>query len=341
MKAVVVVSHGQAEVRDIPPPQPGPFEALVKIEACGLCGTTDRHIVEGHQAHHSPDWYPAILGHESVGSVVEVGNKVRKFQIGDRVTRPTALWPGTQRDGLYSAWGGFAEYGIVRETGLPDGPLPDYVSQRQQIVPPDSSLEDAVLAISISEVASWMGKISDISGKTVVIGGTGFAACVMCQCARMAGARQIIALGRSERKFDWVKRNGATHALFLNEKTAAEIQAVNGGVGADYFLDAAGHQDVFSAGLHCLRPGGEAAIYGAPDGFAYRLPLGATGGDFTVRYLSPTDDTFFPEACRQIAARKIDPTLLLTHRWHGLESISNALSEQKSGAVLKGLIHIA
>src|ERR1700733_11269835 len=115
MKAIVVVSPGKFEVRDVPMPKPEPFEALVKIEACGLCGTTDRHIVEGHQAHHPAEWYPAVLGHESVGKVIQVGHLVTKFKAGDRVTRPVAIWPGTRQEDLYSAWGGFAEYGIVRD----------------------------------------------------------------------------------------------------------------------------------------------------------------------------------------------------------------------------------
>ena len=199
MKAVVVVSHGIVEVRDVPMPKPGPCEALVKIEACGLCGTTDRHIVEGHQPHHPATSYPAILGHESVGKVVEVGAKATKYKVGDRVTRPVAIWPGTRSGDLWSAWGGFAEYGIVRDAHAAGTPH-DYTATRQHVVPTDLSMEDAVLATSISEVASWMEKLGDIGGQTIVIGGTGFAAGVMSQCARDKGARHVIVLGRSPKK---------------------------------------------------------------------------------------------------------------------------------------------
>jgi threonine dehydrogenase-like Zn-dependent dehydrogenase len=336
MKAIVVVSPGKIEVRDVPMPEPGPDEALVEIEACGLCGTTDRHIVEGRQAHHPAAWYPAVLGHEAVGKVVQIGRDVRKFQVGDRVTRPAAIWPGCTSGGLYSAWGGFAEYGIVRDR---PGEL-DYTGARQHVAAPALTRDQAVLAISISEVASWMEKIGNLDGQNVVIGGTGFAASVMCQCARAQKARTIIAVGRNPGKFEWALRNGATHAVGFGESTKREILDFTGGTGADWFFDAAGHQAVFEAGLGWLRPGGQAAIYGAPEGFAYRLPLGAVGGDFTVHYLSPTDDTFYQEACRRILAGQIDVSSIHTHTWRGLNSLPLAIDKQATGSVLKGMVLI-
>ncbi|MDR1281520.1 MAG: zinc-binding dehydrogenase [Opitutaceae bacterium] len=325
----------------MPEPEPGPFEALVKIEACGLCGTTDRHIIEGHLPYHPADQYPALLGHESVGTVVKVGAKVGKFRIGDRVTRPVAIWPGTQRAGYYSAWGGFAEYGLVRDCTAPGAPAPDFHSARQHIVPPSFSIEDAVAAISIAEVASWMGKLGPLRDAHVVIGGTGFAACLMCQCARASGARSIITLGRTPSKFAWATKNGATHTLLLNQDTQANVRAITDGLGAHWFLDAAGHQAVFEQGLTCLRPGGHAAIYGAPDGCSYRLPLDAVGGEFDVRLIHTADDTFFDEACRRMADRRLDADAVRTHVWHGLESLPEALADQIAGKVLKGLVRIA
>lgn len=339
MRAAIITKPGQLEIQDIVQPEPGPYEAFVKVEACGLCGTTDRHLVNGVMAHHPKDWYPAVLGHESVGTVVSIGEKVAKFQIGDRVTRPVALWPGAQGP-LYSAWGGFAEYGIVRDDTQPDGPDPDYKSARQHVVPPEMSLADAVLAISVSEVASWMAKLGSLQDKVIVIGGTGFAACVMAQCARAGGAKSIIAFGRSPQKFAWVERNGATHTLKMDDALPENVKDILTD-GADWFLDAAGHQAVFDAGLKCIRPGGAAAIYGAPEGFAYRLPLGVVGGDFAVHYLAPNDDAYFTEACQRLLSGELNAEALRSHCWDGLEALPDALAEQAEGKVLKGYVKIA
>ena len=340
MKAGVVVSYGKVEVREAPMPVPGPFDALVKIEACGLCGTTDRHIVDGHMAHHPADWYPAILGHEGVGRVIQVGDNVQKFKIGDRVTRPSALWPGTHRDGLYSGWGGFAEYGLVRDITPPGAPEPDYHSSRQHVVPPTLSVEDAVAAISLAEVASWMEKLGDLSGDSLVIGGTGFAACTMCQCARHKGAKQIIVVGRNPKKLEWARANGATHTVEFNEAAKSVVREITSSKGADWFLDAAGHQAVFEAGLGYLRLGGRAAIYGAPDGFSYTLPLGAVGGDFDVKMYFPADDTFFDETCFRMSEGILNASQIRTHVWHGLEALPGAIEEQAAGFVLKGVLII-
>ncbi|MBE2202868.1 MAG: zinc-binding dehydrogenase [Chthoniobacterales bacterium] len=338
MKAAVVVTPGTVEVREIFLPEPGPFEALVRIEACGLCGTTDRHIVAGHMAHHPADWYPAILGHEAVGRVIQVGEKVRKFRVGDRVTRPSALWPGTHRDGLYSAWGGFAEFGIVRDSTPSGAPESDYQSSRQHVVPEGLSLEDAVAAISFSEVASWMEKLGDIRGASLLIGGTGFAACVMCQCAQSKGAGQIIVVGRNPGKLEWARKNGATHVIPLEKLTKPLLQDITSSQGVDWFLDAAGHQAVFETGLAHLKAGGKAAIYGAPDGFSYTLPLGKVGGDFEVKMLFPADDAFFDQTARLMSEGHLKASLVRTHVWHGLNALPRALEEQAAGHVLKGVL---
>ncbi|MBN8524615.1 MAG: alcohol dehydrogenase catalytic domain-containing protein, partial [Planctomycetes bacterium] len=113
MKGLVVTAGHALELREIGDPRIGPYEALVRIRACGICGTTDRELIKGTQPYHAA--YPCLLGHEAVGQVVETGTRVRSFRAGDWVTRPVGIWPGESRDGLASAWGGFATLGVVRD----------------------------------------------------------------------------------------------------------------------------------------------------------------------------------------------------------------------------------
>ncbi len=340
MKAAVISAPGRLEILDISKPMPTDYEALVKIEACGLCGTTDRHLVEGRQCYHPSDAYPAVLGHESVGIVVSTGASVKKFRVGDRVTRPLAIWPGTKRDGLFSAWGGFAEWGVVRDTSCEGAPAADFHSQRQHVIPPSLSIEDAVAAISLAEVASWMSKLGSLERKTVVIGGSGFAACVMAQCAKSAGAARIVVAARNSAKMEKVIKNGATEGIMLGEGSVSRLRELLGGSGADFFLDAAGHQAVFEEGLTLLRPGGMAAIYGAPENASYRLPLGAVGGDFLLSMHFPQDDVYLSTVIDRMQRGELQSTAIRSHVWQGLESLPAALEEQVAGKVMKGLVLI-
>ena len=82
MKAMVIEEPGKFGVREVPTPEPGPYEALVKIDTMALCNATDRKLVEGH--FPGVDTYPLALGHENSGTVIKIGDKVRAFKVGDK-----------------------------------------------------------------------------------------------------------------------------------------------------------------------------------------------------------------------------------------------------------------
>jgi D-arabinose 1-dehydrogenase-like Zn-dependent alcohol dehydrogenase len=83
MKSVIAVHPGHLEVLDSPQPQPGSYQALVRTEYACLCNRTDSELLHGNFPGME-DKFPFALGHESVGIVVQVGEKVRNFQLGDR-----------------------------------------------------------------------------------------------------------------------------------------------------------------------------------------------------------------------------------------------------------------
>ena len=99
MKAAVVTESGKLEIRDVPMPQLGPYDVLVKSKNCygATCAGTDIHLMDG--LHPYPVTFPTILGHESVGRVVEIGSKVRNLQVGQLISRvgaPSGLLSGLQ-----------------------------------------------------------------------------------------------------------------------------------------------------------------------------------------------------------------------------------------------------
>ena len=111
MKAAVITALGKLEVLELPMPKLGDYDVLCKLSYGSTCAGTDIHLMDG--LHPYPIPFPTVLGHESVGRVVEVGSKVRNYKVGDLVSR--VGYPVNDEIGMYSSWGGFAEYGVAKD----------------------------------------------------------------------------------------------------------------------------------------------------------------------------------------------------------------------------------
>ena len=82
MRGIAALGNGEVElVRDVPVPEIGPYEALIRMKTCGFCNGTDFHIIRGEMPV-TVDSFPTLLGHEGVGDIVELGSKVRNYKIG-------------------------------------------------------------------------------------------------------------------------------------------------------------------------------------------------------------------------------------------------------------------
>ena len=157
MRAIAVIKPDQVELVEAPKPNPGPYQALVQTEAACLCNSTDGKLVAGH--FPGVENYPLLLGHESAGRVVALGEKARNFKMGDRVIGGLVFDCG---DAQYSSgWGGFCEYTLANDH---DAMVADNVADAthgwfevyeiQRAVYSDISLEAAVLLLLFSVLRS-------------------------------------------------------------------------------------------------------------------------------------------------------------------------------------------
>jgi propanol-preferring alcohol dehydrogenase len=265
MKAAVVREFRQPLMIDeVPVPEVGPGQILVKIEASGVCHT-DLHAADGDwPVKPSP---PFIPGHEGVGSVVALGAGVTAVKEGDRVGVPwlhtacghcrhclggwETLCDGQQNTG-YSVNGGFAEYALAD---------PNYVGHL-----PDSLDWNAAAPILCAGVTVYKGlKETDTKpGDTVVISGIGGLGHVAVQYAKAMG-RNVIAVDISDEKMALAREMGADAAI--NAKTTdpvAEVNKLCGG--AQGVLVTAVSPQAFSQGLGMLAKGGTMALVGLPPG---------------------------------------------------------------------------
>jgi len=333
MKALIVPKAGQLELTEIPQPEIGPFDALVRNECCGICSSTDAKLIDGLMSWPPP--FPIILGHESCGTVVETGAKVRRYRVGDRVTRSIAFWPGT-RPGLNIAMGGFAEYGMVRDAAAlaaegDSSLLNDYNAQRQLVAPPHLDPIETALAISLSETASVLRHLPNLRGKTVGVAGTGVAGLAFILWCKMAGAR-VIAIGRRATRLEEAKQVGADLILNTTQGDAAENLRNLASGPVDGLIEATGDAPLANRLLQALAKDGFATAYGVPP----------TGASYDKRWISASVEEHldFPWVADLLHRGWIESTWFVSHVW-SFDEVIRAFDEVRQGKVKKGFIRFS
>lgn len=201
MKAVIV--NGDQTLRladDVPEPTLGPYDCRVSVEAFSFCNSTDQYIAGNKPPLQMA--YPAILGHESVGVITDIGERVNNFRVGDRVLRAYAEYPGKQIGNYHLAWGSFAEFGKVRDLVAmrADGHHDEADATRylayQQSVPPTISPAEALLMIPWKEMYSALGGVDHIAGHRFLVTGAGIVALCFGYLLRQRGAEHVALIAR-------------------------------------------------------------------------------------------------------------------------------------------------
>jgi threonine dehydrogenase-like Zn-dependent dehydrogenase len=264
MRVALVTEPGIVEVREAPAPRPGPYEALVRIAACSLCNSTDVKLVDRYFMTTIP--LPFILGHESVGTIIEVGAKVRHLAPGQQVLRPGAAYD-TSVTPIYSAWGGLAEYGLVADVAAwradhPDEPLPNGMWPKQQIVPPEIPPAEATVLITLKE-ALFSARAAGIGPETwTAIVGTGPVARAFTFWARYLAAPFVVVFGRSERWCHDFLDLGANNYIAGELPCRMDEAKVAGLRAFDRVIEAVGSSAAVEDALALVRPDGLVGVYG-------------------------------------------------------------------------------
>lgn len=259
MKGLFVLQPGQLAIEELPQPVPGPFQALVKTEACAICNSTDTKLIYGE---FFPGTWPLLLGHETVGRIVAVGDKVRNFKLGDRVLRGNISDQQVGVPSGRSCWGGFAEYTLVTDVWARDEKPYRPESHAQQVVPESITPVQATALIMLKENLSLLHN-SDVAGRTVAIVGTGPAAQSETIFARELGAKTVVVFGRSNRQEARLRALGADAYVVGDEKPEA-VRAVMAQGGFDRVIEAVGSREALTRCLELVSADGKVCVYGIP-----------------------------------------------------------------------------
>ncbi|MFQ6015613.1 MAG: zinc-binding dehydrogenase [Anaerolineae bacterium] len=338
MKAAVFYGPNQPlKIEEVPVPEIGTDEILVKVAACGLCHTDLHYIDHGVPTFKKP---PLILGHEISGTVAQVGADVTKFKEGDRVLLPTVLTCGTcaacrtGRENICDSTimlgnnvdGGYAEYIKV--------PARDTFHLPQEI----PLIEGSIIADAVTTPFHAVKNRAQVRpGDRVVVFGCGGVGLNVVQIAAAVGGL-VIAVDLMDEKLEWARKMGAVHVInpAKVEKIHKEVRKLTDG-GADIAIEAIGNPRTMEQAFACLRNGGRLVIVGYTHE-SMALNAGRTMyremevvGSLGCR---PVD---YPRALELVRQGKIKVTELVTHRF-SLDQINEGLDTLREGKALRSVV---
>ncbi len=263
MKTYITDFQGNRSVVEIPMPKIKETQALVQTLACGICGT-DTKVIQGTFKNVDESQYPLMLGHEGVGRVVEIGEKVTSFAVGDRVVLPF-LDPDPLFGDLGSAWGAFSEYAIIHDAAAFDDPaeVPE-AALAQRVLPPTIDSVDAVMIVTFREVLSSIRYFGIQPEDTVVVYGSGPVATTFVKMMSLLGVKELTTVVRNQAKEVLMRESGATFVVNTSKVEAVKAIREKYPEGVAYVLDAVGSPDVINEAMKLLKDRGEILCYGVP-----------------------------------------------------------------------------
>lgn len=343
MLSVAVCEPDIIQIVDVPKPDPGPYEARIRTEVACLCNATDRKLIEGH--FPGVETYPLLLGHETVGIVDAVGDKVRSFRVGDRVVGGLLL--NTSDPAYASGWGGFSQFIIAGdhkamvEDGVADlehGWFEVYEIMR--VVPNSITVEDAVMLCTWREVYGAFEDFNLQAGDDILIYGAGPVGLSFVKFARMLGLGFVASIDFIPEKRQKALEMGANAAFAPDDPLLQNIIAQRGKP-FDAVIDAVGKEKIINAALPMIKMAGSVCVYGVID--TPSISLAKADGPYNFNLLIHQWPTRSREAAAQEPLCKwIEDGLLSYHEFisaeFSIDEVAHAFGQTRSGQSIKTLL---
>jgi len=347
MLALVYRGKGVLQIEDIPVPEIGPGEMLVRVEACGVCGTDIKKIEKGLVEP------PRVFGHETAGVVVKTGPGVTRFGEGQRVALHHHIPCGAC---FYCAEKAFAQCETYKKNGTTAGFEPagggmaEYVRAMEWIVergaiavPAGVAAEEAAFVEPVNTCLKAVKKAGIGKDQAVLVVGQGPIGLLLMQLARWFGA-EVIATDTMPDRLETSRRLGASVALDAGGDVTGEIRALTGGRGADVALLAAVGQAPFDQAVAATRPAGRVMIFAATSaGETVTADLGALCSSEKQLLTSYSASVDVQDLAAQLVfAREIRVRELITHRYRLEEAVTAIeLAARPTPGVLKVMVETA
>jgi L-iditol 2-dehydrogenase len=262
MKALLLSQYRHLELAEVAEPRQGRGEVLVRVAACGICGS-DVHGYDGSSGRRIP---PIVMGHEAAGTVARTGEGVHGFSEGDRVTFDSTIYCGEcgnclrgdvnlcdRREvlgvscGDYRRAGAFAEFVVV----------PAHIVHR---IPENLSFQEAALLEAVAVALHAVSLVPIAPDSKALVVGAGSIGLLLQQALRVAGCSRIFVADVDATRLALSRKLGATETLSGN--VSEQIAQLTGGIGVDLAVEAVGKTEAVNVAIDSVRKGGSVILVG-------------------------------------------------------------------------------
>ncbi len=355
VQAVILRGPGRLEVMDIPEPPLGPGQVLVRVQACGICGSDLRYLRgENPWSQHTlglrlPSPPDMVLGHEFAGEIVRVSDASLETRLGERVAvlayrgcgacfycqrgQPN-LCADTAHIGHGAGWGG-AEY---NPGGMAE--LCPVWSEMAYLLPSSISYDEATLLDGAAVAVHAVTRAEVAEGDWVVVIGCGPIGLLALQVARARGAR-VVATDIASGPLALAAELGAEITVPAEHGSIAEaVVSATDGIGAAAVLNSVGTPRSITDSMQLLRRGGRQVLLALETGDV-TLPLSTLAGERVLTVSANNTYPEFPEAMRLVTAGAVQCRPLITHHFplhRAVEAFGVAERRSETGAI-KVVLH--
>ncbi len=320
MRVAKWYNNRDVRVEEVPVPQIGPGELLVRVEASGICGSD---VMEWYRLARAP----MVLGHEIGGQVVAVGEGVKRYKEGDRITVAHHVPCNTCH---YCLSGNHTVCNTLRKTNFDPGGFAEYVrlpainvDRGVFLLPDKMSYEEATFIEPLACVLRGQRRAKMQPGNSVLVLGSGIAGLLHIRLARALGARLIMATDISDYRLEAARQSGADIALSAAEELPGWLRQVNGGRLADVVIVCTGATTAIAQALRAVERGG-AILFFAPTGPNVTIPLSINEffwrNDVTLTTSYAGSPADYQTALELIQAGTVPVRSMITHRLSMLET---------------------
>lgn len=264
MKSLLLTKERKLEMVDVPRPSPGPDEVLIRVAACGICGS-DVHGYDGSSGRRIP---PLIMGHEASGIISELGSAITGFKVGERVTFDSTIYCG---ECIFCRAGQINLCEIRQVIGVScadfhrQGAFAEFVVVPGQIVyrlPDNMPFSQAAMIEAVS-VALHAVRVSGLSkNQSALVIGAGMIGLLTLQAIWSTGCDKVAISDVDATRLRIAERLGA-HVISAGDPDhSRQIAEMFDGLGPDIVFEAVGRNETISSALHAVRKGGTVTLIG-------------------------------------------------------------------------------